>query len=571
MREVLRRLIAAFCLYAGIALTLTQGGGYYQVRPVDWTAELDGRVQQSENVIRQMEAYLGSDAVEDVELAPETQGTLEDYIAQETADRLIEVSGPEWEGLWNDVYATVKDRAPTDAWARYRGVEYRADSVYLPVAAAPLSGLESQWPEDFLQTYVRIEPANDSFSARYLDIYQPSPSDLRNGAPTHVAYPFRTFGIIVLLFGLFFYLLLPREPRTGTGMFYQARAAGWLPDLLAAAGSGMFFAVPFLITSDAEGGPLDADWWPLSVLMWGMGSIFATIFVITTWYQTRRLTWDEDRAAVATWGSSEREFRADEIAAVGGFLLQAPRWLRALAWLISVFNWRAASSAILLSRSDAGFSLLLQDGSRYRFTGEGLWGAASFLAWLDRHECEVAPAARALMLTKPDYQAGRAGTVVAVLFAVLTVGGSMVMLVPSAIKARPQPAPVYRSGNFEPLTEPATTAAERSDEADASTPTLPFGMSLDDPQPAADVTPEMLQQEAKILEQIRQVRNELKVLEDQIGTVSNPNAVAIEKVQAAMAKLSELQAKMEAVRSGAESKRRPPDEADEDGPGTESN
>ena len=60
----------------------------------------------------------------------------------------------------------------------------------------------------------------------------------------------------------------------------------------------------------------------------------------------------------------------------------------------------------------------------------------------------------------------------------------------------------------------------------------------------------MLAREQHIISQIQEVRDELNTLKSQIGTVSNPNPVAIEKSQQAMKRLQELQKQFDAVRAG---------------------
>jgi hypothetical protein len=561
MREILRRVVAAFCLYAGVALFLTPGSRVYQVRPVDWNTDVEGRQQQAERLNSQMETYAGAEMVEGVDFAPETRGSLEEYIARETEGRLLVVSGPEWEGFWNDVAATVQDRAPSAAWNHFRGVEYHDDSVYLPQASGPLGRLKDEWPEYTLQAYVRIDPGKKSLAPHFLDVYQPSPYDLRTGAPTHIAFPYRTYGALLLMAGLLFYLGLPRRTCPASGMFYQARAGGWLPDFLATFASGFFFAIPFLITADTEGGPLDAGWWPLSLFMWGMASLFASIFVITTWYQTRRVTWDDKSLSISTWGKPADYIRADEVESVGSFLLQAPKWLRITAWIVSALNWRAASSAILLDRADAGFTVRLTDGRVFRFTGEGLWGAASFLEWLDKNGRTVDTSARTLMQTKPDFEAGTAGAIVAVIFAVLILGGCGAFLLPAAINAMPHAEPEFRAASFEtdtnaelPVTQqPATESTSPGAEIPQSSMAeslLPLEGSATTQSPV-QMTPEILRQETEILKKIQVIRGQLSELEAQIGTVSNPNATAIMKVQEAMEQLSKLQTELEALRSGS--------------------
>ncbi|MEQ8854856.1 hypothetical protein [Gimesia sp.] len=545
MREVMRRVVIAFCLYTGIALCLTPARNLFEIKPVDWKREIGEQQQHSENVKGMMSKYVGEERIKDVDLASETRGTIDEYMAYETEGRLVVVSGAQWEGLWNDIMSTVTDKAPSNAWAAARGLGYHRNSVFLSRTTPLLQQLNNQWPADTLLAYVRIDPVNSTIAPRYLSVYEPSPSDLRDAAPTHSVFPYRTYGALMLFGGLLFYILLPHAPPAESGVFYQARAAGWLPDLLATLGSGAFFALPFFITGDTSGGPLDRGWWPLTVVMWGIGGIFATIFVITTWYQTRRLTWDENGICIESWGFSRRYLRVNEIEAIGGYVQQMPQWLRVLAWMITLFNWRATTSAILLDQTDPGFSISVTDGTRYSFSGEGLWGANSFLTWSDAHDVPVEPVVRPLMESKPDYQPSKAGRVVSIVFALLALLGAGWPLMQIAVGVMPQPEPEYRNGLFDSHTEFRQAPPE---------PEKPIVPPANQPPtvstPPVKVTPEMLAREQQIIIQIQEVRDEIKTLQSQIGTVSNPNPVAIEKAQQAMKRLQELQKQFDAVRSG---------------------
>ncbi|QDU50740.1 DUF898 domain-containing protein [Gimesia panareensis] len=545
MREIVRRVVVAICLYGGIALCLTPARDLFQIEPVDWLREVGERQQHSENIKGMMSKYVGEEQVKDIDLASKTRGKIADYIAYETEGRLIVVSGTSWEGLWNDIEETVTDKAPSKAWAAVRGLEYHSNAVYLPRTAPLFQQVNAQWPDQSLLAYIRIDPEDSKIAPRYLSVYEPSPSDLRDAAPTHILYPHRTYGALILFGGLLFYIFLPRARPTESGVFYLARAAGWLPDLLAAFGSGAFFAMPFLITSDSSGGPLDRDWWPLTVIMWSIGAIFASIFVITAWYQTRRLTWDDNGICIETWGFTRRNFPLDEIEGIGSYIQQMPQWLRVLAWVISIFNWRATTSAILLDQADPGFSISLSNGTRYSFTGQGLWGANSLVAWCDAHNIPVEPAVRPLMESKPDFQPSKAGRVVSIIFAVIALVGTGWPLMHVAVGAMPQPEPKFRSGSFDAQEDFGQLPSESKQ---------PVAPPVDQPlaasKPPVTVTPEMLAAEQEIIQQIQKVRDEIKTLKSQIGTVANPNEAAIDKSLEAVSRLRELQKQLEAVRSG---------------------
>ncbi|MCA9022260.1 MAG: hypothetical protein KDA74_19060, partial [Planctomycetaceae bacterium] len=216
-----------------------------------------------------------------------------------------------------------------------------------------------------------------------------------------------------------------------------------------------------------------------------------------------------------------------------------------LAWIISLFNWRATTSAILLDRTDPGFSISVTDGTRYSFSGEGLWGANSLLNWSDSHGVKVEPVVRQLMESKPDYQPSKAGRVVSIVFALLALLGAGWPLTQITVDAMPQPEPEFRKGSFDSQTEFGQAPPEPEKPIAPPANQKPTVSS-----PPVKVTPEMLAREQHIISQIQEVRDELNTLKSQIGTVSNPNPVAIEKSQQAMKRLQELQKQFDAVRAG---------------------
>ncbi|MCA9000097.1 MAG: hypothetical protein KDA80_24075 [Planctomycetaceae bacterium] len=540
MREVVRRMAFAVCLYSGIALCLTPGHGLSQLRPVDWAQEAAQRQRHTEQIKSMMGAILGQNLVEEIDLAEDTRGDLENFISARTEGRLVVMSGPEWEGLWNDIAATVQDAAPSVAWEECRGVESQRGSVYLPTSRGPLGQIRDVWPTGSHQVYVRIDPVDDQLPPRYLGVTECGPSELRDGAPTHIAYPYRTVGAVLLLGGLLFFIILHRRPVPSSGLFYQARAAGWLPDFLAAFGSGAFFAMPFLIAGDTADGPLSWEWWPITTVLWGMATLFASLFVITTWYQTRRLIWSSDGLSIETWGGSPRYYAADEIQSVTPATVEMPDWLKTLAGLIALFNWRAAPSTMLLEQSDPGFSLLTRDGQSWRFPGDGLYGANGLLRWLDGHRIPVAPSVRELMQEKFDYEPGIAGRIVGGIFAILVLSVSGPFLLIAAGRAMPRPEPEYRVGSFHSSTGfqvPQTSPTN----FDALAP-----LSIPVQQKPEELVEDLMEQR-RILKEIEQVREELDSLKSQIGTVSNPNAVAIERVQKVMQQLKGLQDQLDAI------------------------
>ncbi|NQV23555.1 MAG: hypothetical protein HQ518_04220 [Rhodopirellula sp.] len=546
MREVVRRIVAAVCLYGGITLCLTQGRGLYQVEPIDWQREAYDRQQQSQRMLGMMSRYTGPEAVEGVDLASNTRGLLQEYIQSETENRLISVSGDTWAGLWSDTVATLEDRPPSSAWQSRRGLDHRSDTLYFRTEEGPLSELARQWPEGSTLVYVRIDPAaGTDATPQYLSVMRCSAYDVRDGAPGHIAYPYRTYGAGLLLAGLLVYLFLPRRARPEQGIFYQARAAGWLPDLLAAGGSGVFFALPFLITSDSDGGPFSADWWPLTLIMCLFAAMFGSIFVITTWYQTRRLTWDDNGIRVQTWGQSEHFYARDELQSVGPFVWEAPRWLRALAWIISIFNWRATTSAILLDRSDPGLRLALTNDRSFCFTGDGLYGAASFLKWLDRQHVPVDADVRELMAAHSDYQPSRAGFVAGLIFGVGALVGAGWPLISIAADYWPQPAPEFHAGRIAPAT--------------------PFVR----PIPARPtITPEVLARESAIMAEMQKVRDELQSVRDEIHIGMPKDSEPMRKFQAAMDRLKVLQTEFDAVRKGEQPADTEPEPEPEPEPGS---
>lgn len=245
---------------------------------------------------------------------------------------------------------------------------------------------------DFAYGMARIERPQGEV---VLSIHPLEPRWVASAAPTPVAYPRRWLSFWVLGATLIAYFAIPLPKRLGKEVMQYPRYSGPIADLFIALPLiALFFSVPlFVIGQNSSTGSLTdlfsfRDGWAfLTLFMWGMAILAASILWISVWYSAYA-------AAVRPAGiwvrtvHGEREYRFDEIVRVEPTEVGLPRWARRLMWLAPLINWRSAAPVILAETSDLrAIDLVLDDGERVRLPIGGLPGAEHLLDELKARAC----------------------------------------------------------------------------------------------------------------------------------------------------------------------------------------
>jgi hypothetical protein len=396
IREVLRRVVLLAGLFVGLGLFCWVPGGLLRVEPVDWQHELLRKQSWAEDARRLMTPWVGAEKLEGVDLAPETRGALASFIARQTEGRLIAVRGSAWEGLFNAVANTILDQSPNPAWAAAHGREFMQGQLFLRSDQTPLPEIGSRLrsPGDFL--YVRIDGAT---RAEYLGISLARRDDIMRYAPLHLAFPMRQTGLAVFLAALLFYALLPWPRPPKEGLYF-----GHIPlyDGLGLVLAGVFFALPFLVTTSNGGAyPWDEGWIFLTIVCWVLALLGAAICGAAAWYTVLRLELDDGELVYRTL-LARHVYPLTQITQLDLVEVWAPRWLRRLAWITALLNWRAAGQALLLSAPHQAFRFHLQDGGSFQFAVEGLHGVEALVGRLRAGGVEIAPQVYAFLESDPE-------------------------------------------------------------------------------------------------------------------------------------------------------------------------
>ncbi len=181
--------------------------------------------------------------------------------------------------------------------------------------------------------------------------------------------------------GVLAYALLPwprHRPRT---LSYNRASAVVVPDLLGAILTTMFLVMPVFVISDTFDGPvvkglfdIESGWIWLTVVMWALAAVVATINLTALWYATFSLTLLPQGLQCRTL-LGYRECAYTDIAQVTPALLALPRWLKIVMMLAGLLNWRLMGAIWLgASQETRGIEIQRHDGSRFRIWLDALDG-----------------------------------------------------------------------------------------------------------------------------------------------------------------------------------------------------
>ncbi len=396
MREVLRRVLLLFGLLAGVWLTLWSPLQLLRVEPIDWEAERRHALGRALDAQTLPGRITGKDTSE-MDLAPEASGDLDAFVAHETEGRLIVVRGQLWAGLFNAVASTVLGEPPSPAWQARLGHGLFQDYVYFRADEPPFDGLVGAFDEPGAYRYLRIESGE---RIQYLGVCPGYVQDNIRYAPGHLAFPYRHWGLWVILASVALYALIPWPRPPEEGLWYGRIR---LMDVLGAVTVALFFALPIIVTnSNSLGeGPFAAGWVWLTGASWLLAAICASFLALAAWYATLRLELEGGRVVYRSLRGTAA-FDPREVARVALVRQIAPAWLRWAMVIASLANWRAAGQAALLSVPRYALRLHLRKGRALTFASEGLRGVVPMLGRLRASGAAIDPKVYRLLGIDPS-------------------------------------------------------------------------------------------------------------------------------------------------------------------------
>lgn len=304
---------------------------------------------------------------------------LDEYIQKETQGRNISLDAVGWGDFFNEIYLSSSGQIKLSQYADRLSpddidwLKWGSPSRYLPVffktKELPLQqwGLANEGDVVFLRmagegkiSYLKAQ-FND-----YLSLSGPMDSIIGSTPPSRLLYPYRIFGVGLLVIGLFFALLFPRPKKTEDVIEY-ARSRMMITDLLGVFLLLVFFGMPFVI----NGGTVQTitGWWGISLIFWLLAAGPVLIIYASAAYASFQVQLGMDCLSIARRGKVG-VYRYDEFASVDLVTLKHPGWFRKLFLLVLALSFLSgggtptAAGTYLLSESAdyAGLALKSKGG-----------------------------------------------------------------------------------------------------------------------------------------------------------------------------------------------------------------
>ena len=343
---VLRRLILIGSILLAVAFTFYTRPLLYRIRAVDFARE-----QQQEPAWKSARSK-----------------SLAEYIEDQTRDRLIRLSNPQWTALARRLHESG------------RMIFQRPDRP-------PFNQLADRFTGDF--TYLLVEsdprPAYLALTASRPGDYPPAPSALR--------HPLRRFAPWLLVVALAGYLLIPWPKRRPDVVGYSRFVAALMPDFLGLLFTVVFFLPPWPIVIEAADAahPLQVagGWIVLTVIMWSLSLFGLAIHAVAAWYETLCIRILDDGLEINSLRGHRRIPFNDILRAEQGYK-DPPKALVRAGMFMSLLTWRAAGPTLLVaSRTDVQLVLTLRNGRQHRFTLTGIHHLDTLLDTLKRRNIPV--------------------------------------------------------------------------------------------------------------------------------------------------------------------------------------
>ena len=287
--ELVRRLGLAACLCAGLVLVMLTPPALLRVRPMDFAQQLEEEYGERPRPPMMGVMELGREIIRRTTMP----ASLDEYITRETENRLIEVSGQEWDAFRRQVVAGTGEGTPPPALARrlsegylyFRGDEFPLVSIRDGIAAIARNssliylGYTAARPVSYLELWHDDEPRGGD-------------------APRWLIYPARPHGWWWLLAGLGFYVVMPWRRRRPDRLTREPVGSVIALDILGVAVLGVFFALPFLIaqrSQDVVGADIG-----LTVFFWTLALLGVAFLVWAAANASREIILEPDRVRINT-------------------------------------------------------------------------------------------------------------------------------------------------------------------------------------------------------------------------------------------------------------------------------
>ena len=448
MIEVLRRIILAAGVFTGLWLIGSSPAVLYRVHPIDWNAERERLQGRSDEAKRTMEKLVPGENLEGLDLAPQTRGSLQELIDKQTTGYVTQVVSPAWQGFFNGVAATASGNPPSPGWEARKGRFYADEELFFRPDERPIGELNPVFTDDTSFRYVEITGGQGK---QYLGVTKVETGDAMNTAPYPLLYPGRHLGLALIAATILLYAFLPWPRVTRDSLRYSRSQSGVTPDFMAAIVGGMFFILPVLVTSANSfgAGPFGEGWIYLTLGMWLLAAIFASVWVYTARYTALSADWSDGRLRFRNL-AGESVVAPEEIDHVEVARIDNPKLSKALIVISVLVSWRAAGPALLASGPQYAVRFVLKDGRVFSFPYKTLFGTPQMVGRLRGAGVAIQPEVYELLNLEPNapeldqpFPALGKGVRAAVMTAVAVVPLALL-----ALSMRPPAAPVFADGSI---------------------------------------------------------------------------------------------------------------------------
>ena len=303
---------------------------------------------------------------------------LAEYIAEKTKGSLAEVSGLAWERLYAGIRAADANESGGKEWLRRVSADERrwgfsGKSYFFRPAEEPVVDISGRLRNNADILYLALATA-EKISYLEAQFHVFSVDDFHFGSgfshmpkpPAAFLFPFRKFGLPVILLGLAVYVFLPRRKREKESISYPH----WrliLGDFASFLLFVPFFALPFFIV----GGSVQAltQGWMFCLVLWPLAFLGLWLLRRNVWYADYEIMARNEELLLRV-GRKVRSIPYAEIESCQPLDLRAPRWLT-VASALAALGGRGAASAgsagrafLLAGSAYGGLGLRMKDGSR---------------------------------------------------------------------------------------------------------------------------------------------------------------------------------------------------------------
>jgi hypothetical protein len=420
--EIIRRL----CLIAGALLTVwaivKPGDAFFRVRDVNF-AKLQKKEAGRTNRVSGMDIDPHGPVFNSAQTLD-----LEQYIAKKTAGRLIEVYGSQWAGFFEGVRDTLSGKS--QAFRRHVYSGYGDYMLYFLTDMAPLKELAGKLGDNNSFTYIVLR---DGGGVRYIEVLYQRPQSAFRDAPNWLLYPLRKHAVWYFIIGLLVYAALPWRHKNPDELRYGTARAIVMPDMLGTFMTAAFFVLPILVitTNALSSEPVDmfgfsTGWWPLTLVLWVLAFLGLCIIGVALWYAcfTLRITgWGFRHQALFRDG----DYAFADMEAIEPAYWAWPPWLRTIAILLGLLNWRALGPILIGSSQEAyGVTIRMKDGRKLRVWMSHLPGFERIFHALRSHSVPLDPELGKIIdqdLAKPapEPKSGKGGKIAAAILMTLTI------------------------------------------------------------------------------------------------------------------------------------------------------